>query len=274
MAVVDNQTSYTGTPDGDSITGTDGADTLYGADGNDTIQGLGGNDLLYGEGGNDIISGGAGSDTLVGGDGSDALDGGSSTDDYISYRTSADPVSVYLPGTSTGYSIEKDGSRDYLINIEAVRGSEFGDTLVGSDITGVTERYQGLGGNDTIDGKGGSDRLENYSAFAGVYVNLNAGTLRDYQDQINGTSADLAFVGIDTFTNIEQVIGSRFGDYLTAAGFGITADAVNKTSSRDTYNLLGGGRGDDTIEGNGNTQITYDFYENNAGVVVDYQTGS
>ena len=53
MAVIQNQTSYAGSPDNDSISGTAGVDSLAGAAGNDTFQGSAGNDLLLGGDGQD-----------------------------------------------------------------------------------------------------------------------------------------------------------------------------------------------------------------------------
>jgi hypothetical protein len=49
------------------------------------------------------------------------------------------------------------GSVDTLTNIEAVRGSNFGDTLLGN---GLANRFFAQDGNDTITGAGGDDHID------------------------------------------------------------------------------------------------------------------
>ena len=53
------------------------------------------------------------------------------------------------------------GDTDTLISIEAVRGSNFADTLTGGNTDNDDfERFKGLAGNDTIDGGTGFDEIE------------------------------------------------------------------------------------------------------------------
>src|SRR6185369_7905089 len=70
-------------------------------------------------------------------------------------------------GTAAG----GDGN-DTLVNINQVRGSGFNDTISGSDRTDYTEMFEGMAGNDTIDGRGGFDMVRYDNSTAAVNVNL------------------------------------------------------------------------------------------------------
>ena len=125
-----------------------GAGTATGADGNDTLVGMGGvqggahADHLIGSAGDNYLEGRGGNDTLDGGDGRDRA----------SYQNATGSVTVDLGlGTVTG----ADGN-DVLISIESVRGSAYGDTLIGSDLG---NDFQGREGNDTITALGGDDTI-------------------------------------------------------------------------------------------------------------------
>lgn len=287
MATVTNVNSYAGTPDNDSISGTSGADTLSGAAGLDTIRGLDGNDILAGGTGNDQIYGGAGNDSISGDAGDDFIDGGSGQNtikggdgfDVLSYSDSSAPIVITLGGSLPGSATNGGDTNDTIESIESVRGSLFADTITGSS---ASENFEGLAGNDFIDGKDGNDRLIFFRATAGVYVDLVAGVSMDAADAENGTTTDAARVGVDTFTNIERVEGTTYNDYLSAltlsdsgfVAFGVTPDAGNKSTSRSASNTLAGGMGDDTIVGNGNTEVSFNFNSATAGVVVDLKAGT
>jgi hypothetical protein len=99
-----------------------------------------------------------------------------------------------------------------------VRGTEYNDTLTGSD-TGTFESFEGRAGNDTIDGKGGTDRIDYQSATAAVSVNITAGTASD------------GYGGTDSFTNIEATRGSAFNDTLVGdANANRTSKAARATT--------------------------------------------
>jgi Ca2+-binding RTX toxin-like protein len=269
MAVVTNQTSYAGTPEDDSISGTSGSDNLSGAGGADTINGGNGDDVISGNEGDDSLLGMDGNDTIYTGSGQDFVDGGSGTDRvYYSDRLSG--VVINLAGAFAGSSIDRYVVTDSLFNVEHVFGTGYGDVIFGS---ALGERFEGQGGNDSIDGKDGSDKIDFQRALAGVYVDLASGTSKDVTDELSDTANDVADVGVDRFKNIERIEGSQYGDYLSAAGFGLTAGAWNQSTTRSTYNVIYGGRGNDTLVGNGNTEINFDFSSTTSGVVVDLQLG-
>jgi hypothetical protein len=81
-----------------------------------------------------------------------------------------------------------------------VTGSGFGDSLTGSNITALTEQFQGRQGNDTIDGMGGFDIARYDDTQNGVGVNVNLAT---------GTATD-QFGGTDSLVGIEGVRGTIY----------------------------------------------------------------
>ena len=262
-----------GTGHADWMDGSTGADTLYGAGGNDTIVGLAGNDSIRGDNGDDLLFGDSGDDSIWGGAGADTIDGGFGYDRADFYFTGlGNGRTITLGGSSNGSAVDSIALvTDTLISIEDVKGTAYTDTITGSDSTVSTEGYEGSDGDDSIDGRGGNDRVQFHSAAAGVYVNLTTGESKDRVAYRDGTDSDAAEVGWDTFTNIERINGSIHGDYLTAVGFGVTVGAGNMSTTRNTSNVLWAGRGDDTIVGNGDTELTFSDSRATSGVVVDLQ---
>lgn len=102
MAIVTNQTIYTGTLDDDSIGGTTGNDSLAGAAGNDTLKGLGGDDALTGNSGRDV-----------------AEYSGSASD----YKVSRNAQGLWT--VSDQMAADGDEGQDTLVGIETLR---FADT--------------------------------------------------------------------------------------------------------------------------------------------------
>jgi Ca2+-binding RTX toxin-like protein len=208
--------------------GEGGNDTLsniegvYGSAYNDSlIGGLAANGVSVSDGLSEVFRGGAGNDTINGGQGYDRAD-------YTSSTAGAD---VTLGGTGNGTASDGLGGTDTLVNIEAVRGSDFNDTLTGSD-SAAFESFEGRAGNDVIDGKAGTDRIDFATSTAGVVVNLATGTASD------------GWGGTDTFTNIENVRGSRdFADSITGS------TGANRLEGNGGDDSLSGGLGDDTLDG-------------------------
>ena len=75
---------------------------------------------------------------------------------------------------AAGIATGGDGN-DTLININQALGSAYDDVLLGSDSV-LTEHFEGMAGNDTIDGRGGHDIVRYLSASYGVVVDLAAGS--------------------------------------------------------------------------------------------------
>ena len=157
-------------------------------------------------------------------------------------------------GTATGNA---SVGTDHFTNVSSVIGSGYGDTLRGSDnVNGSFEQFDGRGGNDTIEGRGGYD----FAAYnndpatqSGITVNLAAGTVMGD-----------ASVGSDTLRGVEGVRGTQFADTYNAVGFyGGSANA----GSLGAFNNFDGQDGNDSITGNGNTRIQ--FSQATAAVFVD-----
>jgi len=147
---------------------------------------------------------------------------------------------------------------------------------------GGNDKIYGLGGNDTIKGGGGADAINGGSgtdtvsyldSTVGVTVNLANGT------GFGGTAEG------DTFTEVEDVIGSQQADTL------IGNDGANKLIGADGDDLLKGGggadqlfgdAGADTLKGGGGADTlnggsgidTASYTESGAGVFVSLITDS
>ncbi|CAN0439729.1 unnamed protein product, partial [Laminaria digitata] len=177
--------------------GGSGNDTFYsvenliGSGHADTLTGSTSANRIDGGAGNDILDGGAGNDTLIGGAGVDR----------VSYETASAAVIVsLLAGTSSGAL----GS-DILSGFENLTGSDHDDTLTGesgdNEINGGSgaDTLIGGAGADALHGDGGIDTASYATASSGVTVSLGAG----------GTAGDAQG---DTFTGVENLLGSAFDD--------------------------------------------------------------
>jgi Ca2+-binding RTX toxin-like protein len=210
-------------------------------------------DVITGNAGDDVIKGGGGHDAIKGGGGADFIDGGSGIDTAY-YDDSSVGVNVNL---STGKGKNGTAEGDTLVSIENLFGSAYNDTLIGDD---GDNRLEGAGGNDTLKGMGGADELLGGAGDDTIYVEgfddvVDGGVGSDTLVLTNqGMEVWLArgYIEINPdhdfhfpdraqhgwgdgpIQNIENVIGSSFGDYITG-----TAAA----------NVLSGGGGDDELFG-------------------------
>src|SRR5439155_1766672 len=165
-------------------------------------------------------------------------------DDIVTYNndvTTTSGITVNLAaGTVTG---DATVGTDTLRNVEAVRGTNFHDVfdttgygLAGalnvSTTNGNFNDIAGAGGDDTIIGNGNT-RLNYSIALAAVSVDLEttAGTSITVAGSATGATE-----GTDTFTGVNAVQASMFGDTLLGSSF------------NNTFTGLGG---DDYIDGRG-----------------------
>ena len=139
-----------------------------------------------------------------------------------------------LRSTSSGLRSATGGDgNDTLSGIEGILGSRFADTLTGGNAASATlEIFEGMAGNDIIDGGAGFDQVDFVRSTAGVSVFLDGA--------VNGTAND-GFGTTDTLTSIEKgVRGSAFNDTLTGSA------AANTLDGQGGNDTLDGGAGLDT----------------------------
>ncbi|SDK25260.1 MULTISPECIES: VCBS domain-containing protein [Bradyrhizobium] len=235
----------------EGIVGSDFADT-FNATGFTGDTGVAGTNVGFNE-----FEGRGGNDTITG-----AFNSQGAPLTRISYVSATGSVTVDLQAhTATG---DASVGTDTLVGsgFAGVVGSAGADTLLGSNNpSGTVEVFEGRGGNDTINGRGGFDRADyalDPTTTSGITVNLAAG-------QVVGD----ATVGTDTLLSIESVRGTNFADSYNAIGFSGTS---TNAGSNGTFNEFNGMGGNDTIVGNGNTRISY--INATGAVTVDMQTGS
>ncbi|MCP3391766.1 Ig-like domain-containing protein [Bradyrhizobium sp. CCGB12] len=219
---------------------------ILGDAGDNSLTGTAGNDAFQGFGGNDTFNGLLGVDRAVYVDATGAI------------------TADLTAGTVTGPSV----GTDTLVGIEAIQGSNFADhySAVGfsgnSGVPGTPvgfNSFEGMGGDDIIVGTVNPSgeiltRISYVSATAAVVVDFAAGT----------TNGD-ASVGNDSFTNVNMVIGSAFGDTLRGSD--------NPNGTFEQYDARAG---NDLIDGRGG----YDFavYSNDVttttGITVNFAAGT
>nr|WP_249810728.1 VCBS domain-containing protein [Bradyrhizobium sp. 17] len=239
-----------GTVVGDATIGTDtlvAVEAVRGTNFADVFDATG-----FGAGGANIGSLGNFND-FQGAGGDDTIIGNGAT--RLNYTNAAGAVTADLQGTTVstnpllvaGTATALGEGTDSFTGVNAVQGSAFGDTLLGSNLNNT---FTGLGGDDYMDGRGGFDVASYNSlttATTGVSVNLAAGTATGIND---------GSIGHDTLRSIEGVQGTFFADTFDATGYGL-AGAANVSNSNGSFNQFEGLAGDDVITGNGNTRVIY-----------------
>ena len=153
----------------------------------------------------------------------------------VDYRSAIDDVTINLTtgvGQSTGAGDAAGVGVDMLNGVHRVRGSDFDDTITGSDSGTLFEQFEGRNGADTIDGGGGTQNEARYRfSPSGIDVDLAAGTADD------GTGST------DTLIGIQRIEGTDHDDI-------IAGDAANNVfRSRSGADQLTGLAGDDRLEG-------------------------
>ena len=216
-----------------------GTDTLINIE---NMRGSAGNDTLLGD---DNLTG----NVLEGGPGDDTLDGSGGGPDTASYEHAATGATVSL--ALQGVSQNTGGAgNDTLFNFENLRGSNHNDSLTGDGNDNVLE---GGPGADNLDGGGGNNTASYEHAASGVTANLS------------NSASNLGEAAGDTYTNIENLFGSRFNDIL------IGDNNNNRLNGNGTHNgsdiLTGNGGSDTFVVSGGNVTVT-DF-SHDGGDLID-----
>lgn len=239
---------------------------ITGSTRDDIIQGSASINWLFGDTGNDTVGGGGGDDIVAGGPGSNNLSGGSGFD-YVVFnfdltriadlnRRGVWPTPIVPEGVvadlAAGTANNGLGGNDILSGFEGVYGSYLSDELYGD---ASDNWFRGLMGNDTIDGRAGSDSVS-YARTGGagdISIKLIPGQNASIP---NGVVVDLAIGvavdgegGTDTLISIENVYGSLGNDSI---GGGESANNLSGGEGDDT--LIGAG-GDDVLDGGSGTNI-------------------
>jgi Ca2+-binding RTX toxin-like protein len=239
-----------GSSAGDSILGDSQANILDGGSGANTLSGGAGNDTLLAAGSDDSFHGGLGDDSIFGGSGGD----------WASYADATGAVTVDLTGRTSSGAFGNDN----LSSIEAVRGSDFNDSLLGS--TG-NDTLLGDGGHDTLSGSSGSADWVSYAgASNAVTVSLSTNTSTGAVTIDLGAGTSFGARGEDSLTGIEAALGGSADDSLLG---GVGNDTLVGGSGNDT---LAGGLGNDSLIGGGAND--WAFYGAATGAVtVDLAAG-
>ncbi|SLN56759.1 Bifunctional hemolysin/adenylate cyclase precursor [Roseivivax jejudonensis] len=177
---------------------------------------------------------------LSGGDGDDTfnlqIEDGGTVRIYNSWDGGERAETGVTANLATGIVEDAFGGED-TINVSGDGRLEFGGTDFADEITGSARRESFIsnGGNDTIDGGGGIDRIRyDRSRMEEMVIDLELG-------RAEGSRDGVAFV--DTLRNIEEARGSRVNDTIR----GSSDD--DRLEGRQGDDVVSGRGGDDTIEG-------------------------
>jgi Ca2+-binding RTX toxin-like protein len=262
----------------DSSLGTRPA-TILGGAGNDTLTSAAGNDYLDGGAGQDRYTAGDGNDQIVG-DAADTIGPAESLQilagagtDTLNFLAETSGVTFDNNTVNTGgFEYVHGGSGDDTLTSAGSTSPVFLFGQAGNDtLTGglAADYLDGGEGNDTLGGLGSADQLVggsgsdtlNYSASPGaISINLSNGGL--------GSGGDAQG---DSFSGIENIIGSEAADYLY--GNALT-NLLDGRGGAD--NLLGDGGDDHLLGGEGNDTLyggvgadAYDAGAGNDQIVAD-----
>ena len=235
----------------ENVTGSALDDTILGSAGDNTLNGGLGRDYLIGLGGADILIGGSGV--------ANQLQGGLGDDDYY---VDANDTLVEFAGEGHDRVFTSLSRLTLAANLEDLAYTGSGAfTGIGNAednaITGAAgaDVLSGGAGADSLDGGDGVDTADYSRAAGGVIASLADGVASDDGD---GST--------DTFTGIENLLGSAWDDDLTGDA------GANVLDGADGYDVLVGGGGADILRGG----LDYDMADYSGaagGVVVKLNTG-
>ncbi|MBO9695138.1 MAG: hypothetical protein J7499_02970 [Sphingopyxis sp.] len=259
-----------------SLTLADGVEDLsYTGSGGFSGTGNALDNSLYGKALDDALYGLDGDDKLVGGAGADLLDGGAGRD-QVDYTKSA-AITVNLV-TNVNRGGEAEGDR--LIGIETVIGSNYADSITGSDDPLVGDILYGRGGDDLLFGGAGDDQLDGGSgsdvmrggAGNDLYVVYEAG---DQVVEAAGEGRDRIRTAATSYTlgaNVEELVytgtigatmtGNALDNFIVGSG------GEDRLNGGDGADVLRGGAGGDILDGAAGSD-TVEYAGSLGGVLVN-----
>lgn len=220
-------------------TNTDGGIQIEGTAGGDVFTGggntaVGANQYFYQEFlvglGNDTVTGAAIPSGVVGN--GVALGGEVGFATRVDWRSIGEAINISMSGPGSGTATYTSGGTSYtdtLTNVNQFETGDGNDTIVGSDLD---ELFRVRGGNDIVNGGGGSDTIRYSSAVERIEAYLDEGIIA------------AGSFGSDTVSGIENVIATDFADIVHG---GSDANILIGRSGQDTMDGLAGA---DVIYGN------------------------
>jgi Ca2+-binding RTX toxin-like protein len=211
------------------------------------LYGKAGNDALYGLGGDDKLSGGAGADRLDGGYGRDQAD-----------YSKSQAVDINL---ATNVAFGGEAAGDTFFGVEIIIGSNYADTITGSDDPLNGDTLYGRNGNDTLTGGAGDDTLDGGAGADMLSGGLGNDTyfVTDATDVVTENAnegVDRVRTTLTSYTlgnDVEQLV------YTGIVGAALTGNALD--------NFLVGAGGADTIDGGAGNDVV------RGGIGADAMTG-
>lgn len=219
----------------ENVTGTKFADTLTGTLGDNLLSGGAGNDTLYGLAGQDRMFGGAGNDKLYGGDGNDIIspDDDGVGNDLVDGGTGYNTVSYFRSAATSGVRVDLNlttaqntigAGTDTILNITAVVGTIYADTLIGS----VRDDYfNGDDGADILTGGAGNDVL--LGGFGNGADTIDGGSGDDKMNGGNGADSLVGGAGVDRIrggSEADVMSGGAGGDIFYFSGSPFNSDST------------------------------------------------
>ena len=225
------------------------------------IQGVEGSnfdDKIFGDAADNRLDGRGGNDWIEGGEGNDWVEYNQA---MIGIHVDLSQHKAFDDGQGVGDASQNAAVEvDTLTNIENVQGGYGNDLIVGDD---VANKFQGIDGNDTLDGGIGNDTL-NGGLGDDSLIGGDGIDTASYDTATGSVTVDLVSNtangagGNDVLSSIENLVGSAFDDTLIGdsnANFlsgGAGEDYLKGDGGNDT---LVGGEGNDLLDGGDGTNI-------------------
>ncbi|MEM7684139.1 MAG: tandem-95 repeat protein, partial [Pseudomonadota bacterium] len=278
---------------GQELSGTPFIDYMEGNELSETIRGYRRDDWVVALGGNDTIETAEGADLIYAGDGNDFIDGGDGGDE-IRGGDGFDTVALF--GSNVGVRADLEtligqggfAQGDLYIDIEALLGTDFSDTLGGDQNANLldgragSDELEGRAGNDTLLGETGNDTLDGGLGADLLYGGEGNDTATYFfstesvQVSLRDGTAAGGWAEGDQLFSIENLLGSEFADDLEGDGEAnfLSGDRGNDTITANAGNdTISGGQGADLLYG-GEGIDTADYTLSSLGIIIDLEAGT